>query len=652
MADQQVAEATYHVLLIGVDNYPGHELRGCVNDIDAVQRVLLERLKIPSACIRRLVSPLPGTQHETTVAEQKATTANIRAALAELGSDCVKPGDRVFIYYSGHGKRVVVERPDGLTFQREALVPVDFESPQGDETFLFDFEINRLLAAIATRTSSVAVVLDCCHASGATRGDGVRTFERPRDQTPIKDPARELEGERSSESPGDAGSIAACHVVSACLANEVSREDPQKSPPHGIFTSAFVAAVRGAERVDPRTLTWDQIWYAMRSEVVLRSPGQCPRMDGSPGRAVFGGPPVDRDAGLFVSRDGAGYQIAAGTMADITAEAELAFYGPDPARFPPIGSAADVACRIGVARVTDAELAVARATAIGAAFELPAGARGRLIKLGASSRLPCAVTPRDPEIEAQLARSSLLQLVAAEQAQVRLVREGARWYITDDQHGTSEDAPVLFAIDAGDAFGARAVLEHYVRYSRPLRVAARATDLAGGLELRVLACAGTSRISSEEAQDPKLSEAPMWGGRYHLTAGDGACVAVHNRASVELQVTLFGVLATGQVAQLGGASIQPDARHLFWADGDLGLPYEMQPIEGALRSCDRLVAIGTTARGHSLDHLVVGETFAQALEDARSGRPMLNPTRTTAPPIDQWASAQVVIETARKPETP
>jgi hypothetical protein len=645
--------AKHHVLLIGIDAYPGHELRGCVNDIDAVQRVLLERLELPAARIRRLVSPLTGTQHETTVAEQPATAASIRAALAELGSDRVNPGDRVFIYYSGHGKRVVVERPDGLTFQREALVPVDFESTQGDETFLFDFEINRRLAAIAARTSSVAVVLDCCHASGATRGGRVRSFERPRDRKPIRDPARELEGTRSSESPGGAGSIGACHVVSACLANEFSREDDHDGAHHGAFTSAFVAAVRDAERVDLRTLTWDRIWQAMRSDVALRSSGQNPRMDGSPGRAVFGGPPVDRDAGLFVSRDGDGYQIAAGTMADITRDTELAIYGPEPACFPPLGSAADIACRVGVARVTDAELAVARATAIGAAFELPAGARGRVIELGASSRLHCAVTPHDAAIEAQLARSSLLQLVGAEQpAQVRLVREGARWYITDDQHGTGEDAPVLFAIEAGDAFGARAVLDHYVRYSLPLRVAARATDLPGGLELRVLACAGTRRLSSEQAQDPELSEAPMWSGRYHLTAGDGACVAVHNRASVELQVTLFDLLATGQVVQLGGAGIQPGARHLFWSDGDLGLPYELQSIEGAPRSRDRLVAIGTTERAHSLDHLVVDKTFTQALQETLGAKPLLNPARKPPPPVDQWAAAQVVIETARKPGIP
>ncbi|HEX8112232.1 MAG TPA: caspase family protein, partial [Kofleriaceae bacterium] len=373
--------ATYHVLLIGIDAYPGRPLEGCVNDIDAVQRVLLDdRLAIPPACIRRLASPLPGTRHETAIAEQPATFANIHAALTELGSERVRPGDRVFLYYSGHGKRVVVKGPDGPTFQREALVPVDFEAapgfPPGSDAFLFDFELNGLLAAIAARTSSVAVMLDCCHAAGTPRdGGAVRSFDRgARDREPIADPARKLAATRGAGSGDRTGSVHTCQVVSACLANEFSRENERDGVRNGVFTSAFVAAVRGATG-DLRTLTWDRIWHAMLNEVMLRHPGQSPRMDGSPRRAVFGGPPGDGDAGLSVSRDGDGYRIAAGTMADITLGTELAIYGPDPARFPPLGSTADVAVRLGVVRVTEADPATARAAAIGPAFELPPGAR-------------------------------------------------------------------------------------------------------------------------------------------------------------------------------------------------------------------------------------------------------------------------------------
>jgi hypothetical protein len=268
-----------------------------------------------------------------------------------------------------------------------------------------------------------------------------------------------------------------------------------------------------------------------------------------------------------------------------------------------------------------------------------------VIKAGVSSRLRCAVTPPDAAIEAQLARSRILQLVGAElRPPVRLVRQGERWYLTDDEHGTGGPAPVLFAFDAGDAIDARAVLEHYCRYSAPLRVAARATDLPGGLDLRVLRCPDGSPLPAEEAQDPKLSEAPMQDGRYQVTAGAAICVAVRNRAGQELQVALFDVSPTGQVQLLGDASVLPGRRHVFWARSTLGQAFKMRPVDGAVRSRDRFVAIARTALTHDLRYLRVQETFQQIAQLGQA-RPVDEGGDTT--PLERWAAAQVVIETIR-----
>src|SRR4029079_1997348 len=129
MVDPGRSEPRYHVLLIGVDHYKDRALRGCVNDIDAVQRILLgERMNVPAASIRRLVSPLPGTDHDTTVPERPASLDNVRGALMDLANpETVLAGDRVFIYYSGHGSRVdvPVAVPDAARsprFYRESLV--------------------------------------------------------------------------------------------------------------------------------------------------------------------------------------------------------------------------------------------------------------------------------------------------------------------------------------------------------------------------------------------------------------------------------------------------------------------------------------------------------------------------------------------------
>lgn len=134
MNDRTPPDQNYHVLLIGIDAYSVKPLYGCVNDIDVIQRLLLdERVAIPKDSIRRLASPHPKSTHDATVASQPATLASICTALELLGSNNVKQGDRVFIYYSGHGTRLPVSTAAGIMY-REALVPVDFAASRGTWT--------------------------------------------------------------------------------------------------------------------------------------------------------------------------------------------------------------------------------------------------------------------------------------------------------------------------------------------------------------------------------------------------------------------------------------------------------------------------------------------------------------------------------------
>jgi hypothetical protein len=102
-------DPTYHVLLIGIDSYRVKPLRGCVNDIDGVQRLLLDegRVEIPRENITRLASPHAGARHETAVESAPATLANIRAALGRLGSAAVGPNDllRPYDHSAAPGRR-------------------------------------------------------------------------------------------------------------------------------------------------------------------------------------------------------------------------------------------------------------------------------------------------------------------------------------------------------------------------------------------------------------------------------------------------------------------------------------------------------------------------------------------------------------------
>lgn len=664
---EAVHPATYHVLLIGVDAYQTRPLGGCVNDIDAVQQVLVDRMGIPGNCIRRLASPRPGHTGgppRAAVAEQPATLANLRGALAELATPQVARTDRVFIYYAGHGARVPVRVAAGRTHHREALVMADHDPAQPASGMLFDYEVDEALRAISERTSSVTLVLDCCHAGGATR----RSAELlPPEVLASTDPvARYLDLDAMAavpdprSAPPDADVLAHplmaaadhCHVIAACLGHE--RANEERGPDgvrHGLLTRAFLAAIEGVADAALPALTWGQIWQQICAEVSQRNPAQHPRMAGNAGRAVFSGPPIDHDPGLPVRQVGNAFQIAAGTLANITKDAVLAIYGDQPRYFSPLDSPEDRNERIGLVRVKTAGRATATAIVEGRAFELPADARGRLVAAGESGRLRCAVIPPHPELEAQLRESPLLEVVSpAEGPDVRLELSRGRWFVTDNLYSMQPDRPMLFALHPNELDCARRVLEHYCAYSLPLRMAARLTDLPGSLDLRV-------RIPP----DPRATPANVMPGAnsqhiaattsdtYVLRVGARVCFEVRNHSPYRLRVTLVNSAASGKVQFLGDRIIDASTFHTFYANTSEAA-FEMVLPPRIDHGLDRLIAIGRTEASYDLGYLRVDRTFADAVNVTRSaGRPFnVGPReRPASPPIEQWTVAQAIIETHR-----
>ena len=653
-------EGNFHALLIGVDSYKHAPLYGCVNDIDLVQQVLLgERMGVAKDQIRRLASPHPRTAHARTVPHEPATLENIEDALTDLGGKKVSSGDRVFIYYSGHGTRKEVGAPDGRAAYCEALVPVDYDA-EPDGRFLFDFQINALLRKITARTRSVTVVMDCCYAAGATRSAMRAAGElsdalRPRflDLEQLPEGGRAIRGAVRVRAPAEldrepvrrgVGSVDDCHVVAACMNHEIAREDAPGDRKSGLLTCALVDALESAKERNLRTVTWARIWQRMQAYVADRNPTQHPWMAGNLGREVFGGPPVDGDAGFLIARDGDGYHVEAGELAGITKGAVLAVYGELPRQFPRAGSKEDVAVRKGKIRVTSATRASASAVRDGKPFELPAGARGLLVKAGEAARLACAVVPANAALQRQIAESPLLKLVPPRQADVKLERHGKQWFVTDALHGTPPE-PILVALQPDQLDVARSVLEQYYAYARPLRMAEVLNDQQGGLELRVLSCPA-SGVAADKAQAPNLRDAPSQGeGTYELRSGETICFQVLNRSSEPLRVSLINAAASGCVRLLGDQEIDPNRAHVFWAQSKLGNPFRMSVPPGKTHCIDRVVAIGRSALDHRLDYLAVETGFDQVLQRSRSGGKTIEDGEVDTGKLDYWAATEVVIET-------
>jgi hypothetical protein len=661
----EIRPPEYHVLLVGIDAYDGGgSLNGCVNDIDAIQRVLISKLGVGVDRLTRLASPRSGTTHETAVPEALPTLANLRRALEDLGGERVAPGDRVFIYYSGHGTQCLVVAPDGSTCLREALLPKDHVQGQ-ERRYLFDWELNGLLARIAARTPAVTVILDCCCSAGATR-DGFDTEDAQARFLPAPEPVVLAPGHAplTGASPrglagGLFGGVQVCQVVAACLDDERAMESGgHDGRPHGGLTRALVNQLEALSQDELAELRWGRIWRSVVAEVTALNPAQHPWISGGFARRVFGGPPERGDVGYAITRDGDTYRLDAGTLSGITERAEIGLYEATPAEFPPLDSEEDLAARRGLLRVMRASRSEAEAVAVTQPPPLPPGARGRLVRAGKAAKLLVALEPHDEGLAAGLARSPLLQVAGPGQAgEVSLLRRGdGGWAVCDDVFGTGDtpDEPTLVILPPNRLERAREVLEHYHRYAAPLRLARGCQDLPRALRLRLLDCNAMPRLTREQAQSPSLPEVPA--GRrapYEVRAqrgpkpGDRVCFAVDNCSDHGLRVTLLDCQASGRVAILGEKKIAAGGKHVFWLEEDLGTPFEAWLPDGKDLSVDRLVAIGTTRLDSSLRHLEVGASFEELLAPKREKDRDVEPPMDEPQPVEHWTSVGTAVRMTR-----
>ena len=159
--------AEKRALLIGINDYlandPGaqppvgdtwvpEDLNGALNDIALMRQVLKSRYGFADKNIRTL---------ENSAATRTAMLAALEDFVAQT-----RPGDIVYIHFSGHGSQVPDtdgDEEDGLD---ETILSHDART--GNVPDITDDELGRLLAGL--RTPNSLVVLDSCHSGTATRG--------------------------------------------------------------------------------------------------------------------------------------------------------------------------------------------------------------------------------------------------------------------------------------------------------------------------------------------------------------------------------------------------------------------------------------------------------------------------------------------------
>lgn len=150
------------------------DLKGCVNDILLVEKYLLDVLGFDQQDIKKLLAPDPSVKLDDDDGVLEPSYDNIIQALQSLPSKA-SAGDLVYIHYSGHGARATTIFPElkpNMTrtgvVEDEVLVPVDVNS---GGNYIRDLEFALLLQKLVDAHLIVTVVLDCCYAGGAVRGD-------------------------------------------------------------------------------------------------------------------------------------------------------------------------------------------------------------------------------------------------------------------------------------------------------------------------------------------------------------------------------------------------------------------------------------------------------------------------------------------------
>jgi hypothetical protein len=599
---------TRHVLLVGCDQYPPGvaSLSGCVNDIDAVQGLLVGQ----DDAVVRMTGP-------------SATKTSVVAALQELSSASVKAEDRVLIYYSGHGTRA---RWDTARGYHEALALSDGERVE----LLYDVELSALLQAICHRTTDVTVILDCCHSGGATRDLlpplGRQRFLGNAGQL-ARPPDLDLLRTASSIEPNYLA-VAACSAVESAAEGALDDERPL-----GVLTYALTTMLRDTPPERRPELRWSDIWSDLRARMAQRSASlrrraQHPRLIGATDRRVLGGAWQRPPRGLAIHRDSDGsYTIDGGQFMGIREGATIAVYASGQALLEPLGSPDEVAARQGILRVVSSQRSSASVIVDQGPLDIGMGALGRVIHAPLTDRLRVAIAATDPVALDAVRGSGLLESVCTPDADVDATvvpRSEGGWTIGNDLR------PDVAVVPFDHSRALRAGLEHVLKSVTVLRMTQpNVTDiqLSGRLDVSVLDCRDPSSDPPEAPCDDD--------GIYRVPAGFVFAISVASGYPLPLQVCVLNCASGGAVEFLGDVSLSSGDRQVVWLQGVYGRPFVAQPDDPS-GGVDRLVAIATTDLDADLSYLSANRSVQEVVDQVSRGATLRSVSTLASPPRSLW----------------
>lgn len=587
-----------YALLIGINRYLPNELpdglyykslHGCVQDIELVEQFLLERLKLSADHLIKLTASNDGdSEVPPEPRERWPTYENIVGAFRRL-TETARAGDQVYIHYSGHGGRArtlpqhaALKAPVGLD---EVLVPTDIGHSEAQ--YLRDIEMAHMLKAMTDKGLLVTVVLDSCHAGGATRkpetpdwaeshGASVRGVGgvdlTPRPARSLVASDEELAATWRSLSQGATRSVGAASgwllepegyvLLAACRAHEYANEYPfDGRQKNGALTYWLLDALKQA---GPGT-TYKQLHNHILAKVHSHFAEQTPQLQGEGDREVFGSRQIPTPHAATVTQveaDGREISLNAGLSHGVGEGARFAIYPAAETDFTQVGR------RLALAQVTGAGPANSRAGVVKLYGPAPVeqGCQAVLlspgtIQLQRAVRLaPGAASSGDPRLAAALesvgrrlsqAESGFVRLAADDEPPdyVVSVKPGGEFVICDA--GANELPNMRPALRADDGEAPARVVErlaHLAKYRnvRELTNGDPLSPLARKVSVELLKL--QADYAPGRAAERRAFDEP--GHTYRLRDGEWAMLRVRNDSSKVLNVTVFDLQPDWGVSQV------------------------------------------------------------------------------------------------------
>jgi Caspase domain len=183
MVNEVDAVTNHWAVLIGINFYVNslNPLKGCVRDVESIKQYLEAASTPVNVDIFRASAPSdPNSLHPAEEPDSWPTFENVTSSLKKITAEA-KPGDFVYIHYSGHGTQMEASSSEYSNRNTGDLALVLFDDVHGCR-YLRGLELAYLLDEMVKMGLFVTLVLDCCFSGSVVRlgdphGDAIRAVD-------------------------------------------------------------------------------------------------------------------------------------------------------------------------------------------------------------------------------------------------------------------------------------------------------------------------------------------------------------------------------------------------------------------------------------------------------------------------------------------